>query len=57
MESLLVPLLFALLLAILLDRLVKLLSRLGINRIIGISISVGLAMSALVGVGDRKSVV
>ena len=50
-ESLVVPLLFALLLAILLDRLVKLLSRWGINRVVGISISVGLAMAALVGIG------
>jgi predicted PurR-regulated permease PerM len=50
-QSLVVPLLFSLLLAILLDRLVKLLTRWGINRIVGISLSVTFAMLLLAGLG------
>ncbi|MEO8734451.1 MAG: AI-2E family transporter, partial [Flavobacteriales bacterium] len=49
MQSLLVPLLFSLLLAILLDRLVKLMTRVGLNRIVAISIAVAFAMLALAG--------
>ena len=46
-QTLVVPLLFSLLLAILLDRLVKLFSRWGINRVVGITLSVTLAMLLL----------
>ncbi len=48
-QSLVVPLLFALLLAILLDRMVKVLSRWGINRGVGITIAVAIAMLLLAG--------
>jgi len=50
-QSLLIPLLFALLLAILLDRLVKVFSRWGINRAVGISVAVTFAMLLLAGLG------
>ncbi len=50
-QELVVPLLFALLLAILLDPVVKLLSRWGLNRVLGITIAVLLAMLALAAVG------
>lgn len=50
-QELVVPLLFALLLAILLDPLVKWLGRLGIHRVIGISLSVLISMLALAAIG------
>lgn len=48
-QSLVVPLLFSLLLAILLDRLVKRFSRWGINRVVGISLAVTISMLLLAG--------
>lgn len=51
MQSLIVPLLFSLLLAILLDRLVKVFCRWGMDRTVGISIAVGVAMLLLAALG------
>ena len=50
-QSLVVPLLFSLLLAMLLDRLVKVFCRWGINRVVGISLAVTVAMLLLAGLG------
>lgn len=50
-QSLVVPLLFALLLAILLDRLVKVLCRWGLNRVVAITLAVAVAMLSLGGLG------
>lgn len=50
-QALVVPLLFALLLAILLDRLVKLLCRRGLHRIVAITMAVTLAMLSLGALG------
>jgi len=50
-QPIVVPLLFALLLAILLDPVVKFLARKGFPRILGISVSVVIAMAALLGLG------
>lgn len=51
LKSIVVPLLFSLLLAILLDAVVKRLTRWGLGRTFGITIAVTLAMLALIGVG------
>ena len=50
-QELIVPLIFALLLAILLDPLVKLLARWGLHRVVGITIAVIVSMLALAAVG------
>lgn len=50
-QSLVVPLLFSLLLAILLDRLVKLFCRWGMNRILSITLAVTISMLMLAGLG------
>ena len=50
-QSIVVPLLFSLLLAILLDPLVKLLTRIRVPRVVGISLAVLFAMAALAGLG------
>ena len=50
-QSIVVPLLFAMLLAMLLDPLVKRLSKWHIPRVLGIAIAVLLAMAALIGLG------
>lgn len=50
-QSLVVPLLFALLLAILLDRLVKVLCRWGMNRVVAITLAVAISMAILAGLG------
>jgi predicted PurR-regulated permease PerM len=51
LRSIVVPLLFSLLLAILLDPVVKFLSRRGIHRVLGITLAVTVAMLALAGIG------
>lgn len=50
-QSLVIPLLFSLLLAILLDRLVKVFTSWGMNRVVGITVAVTIAMLVLVGLG------
>ena len=50
-QTLVLPLIFSLLLAILLDPLVKMQSRWGINRVVGISLAVAVAMVALAALG------